>query len=856
MEMFNILSLNVRGLRDSKKRREIFRWLKRYYNGAKSIIFLQETHSVQQDVKTWEREWGSTIIMSHGTSNSKGVAILLPIKHDFDIESYNCDNEGRSVTLFIKHEQNEYCFINVYAPTQDHENDQLKFLDKLQTEIETNIAKKIVVGGDFNVCLESIDKSSDSLNSKPSDKLKQIMEEYDLLDIWRIRNPDMKRYTWRRHNPRTQSRLDFWLIGAELSYDVVNCDIMPSIKTDHSLITLKLENKKASIPGRGFWKFNANLLSDLDYIGFIKGFILMQLNDFKNVQNCSLKWELIKMEIRNATISYSKTQAYLRREYENELHSRYQEVHDLLEAQYVVEIHAEFMHIKDEIENINAIKTEGARIRSKAIYVEHNEKNSKFFINLEKKNACIKNITRLKLENDTEVIDTNSILDELSKFYQNLYGPNKYDTNYEKYFFQNQIPKISDGDTYLCDELITIDECTKALLSMKPNKSPGTDGLTVEFYRYFWNDIKALVYDSILSAFDSEILSFEQKRGVLRLIPKKGKDLTLIKNWRPISLLNTDYKLLTRILSSRLQKVLPSVISKDQSGYLKGRNIGINIRSIFDVIESAENNDSSTLLAFLDFEKAFDKLNWIFLQKTLQSFGFGQSFRKWVKIIYTDIESCIINNGATSQYFKLKSGIRQGCPLSALLFILCVEILAIEIKNNDKIQGINIGNTTFKITQLADDTTLFLKDIDSLQEALQLMIHFEKLSGLKLNDTKTEIFQVGPPLTTNYSLFKLKWEKERIYALGTWFYKDKNKSILETFEGRLKLISNILDIWSHRNLTWIGKITVIKTLCISRINYAICNIETPEWFLKQTKDLLEKFLWSSKPARVKNVGSL
>jgi hypothetical protein len=167
----------------------------------------------------------------------------------------------------------------------------------------------------------------------------------------------------------------------------------------------------------------------------------------------------------------------------------------------------------------------------------------------------------------------------------------------------------------------------------------------------------------------------------------------------------------------------------------------------------------SALLAFLDFEKAFDKLNWTFIQKTLQSFGFGPIFKQWVQILYNDSESCIINNGTTTKYFKIKSVVRQGCPLSALLFVLGVEILANSIRTNPNINGIRISDKTFKITQLADDTTLFLKDICSLKHELNILKFFEATSGLKLNSSKTEILQIGKPLTENYNLLGLKWEK-------------------------------------------------------------------------------------------------
>ena len=572
----------------------------------------------------------------------------------------------------------------------------------------------------------------------------------------------------------------------------------------------------------------------------------------KDMTNKSLKWELIKMEIRKATLAYSKTQASLNKEYENLLVIEYQELTEKIEKQQTEELEKKLLTVKDKLEKYNAVKAEGYRIRAKANHIEHNEKGSKYFISLEKHNANIKNITRLKLDDNTEVIEQKEILDELSSFYSKLYAESMYDDSNEKIFFTNLIPRIKMNEQLLCDEAINMEECTAALKKMKSNKSPGTDGLTAEFYQYFWLNIKVLVHESIKYAIENKQLSCEQRRGVLRLIPKKGKDLANVKNWRPISLLNTDYKILAHVLANRLQKVLPEVISKDQSGYLKGRNISTNIRSIFDIIDYVEKSNTSGLLAFLDFEKAFDKLNWTFIQKALSHFGFGLKFREYVSTLYTKIESCIINNGTTSKYFAIKSGIRQGCPLSALLFVIAVEILSIALKNDVSIQGFEIGNNTFKITQLADDTTLFLKNINSLKEAMTMLSFYKDISGLKLNKTKSEILQIGTPLTSNYSLFKLKWEKERIYALGTWFYKDYLKSIECTYQNRLECLQNLINTWSRRKLTWLGKITVIKTLCISKIIYAITSIEAPEWFIENVKAMLENFLWDNKPPRVKN----
>ena len=316
-------------------------------------------------------------------------------------------------------------------------------------------------------------------------------------------------------------------------------------------------------------------------------------------------------------------------------------------------------------------------------------------------------------------------------------------------------------------------------------------------------------------------------------------------------MLNTDYKLLAHALANRLQKILPGIISKDQNAYIKQRFIGFNIRTILDAIETTNSNQLKCLIIFLDFEKAFDKLNWSFIDKCLSAFGFGNNFKRWVSTMYTDISSCVINNGFTTPYFKLKCGIRQGCPLSALLFIIAAETLATSIRNNKNIKGITFNDHEVKLTQLADDTTLLLQDIRSLHTARNLLFMFHKSSGLKLNYSKTEILNIGHSYGNKENPFNLKWVKERVYALGTWFYKDIESSIVQNYETRFSSFQSILKTWKSRHLTLSGKITIIKSLALSKLNYCIMTLPTPKWFVEAVQQEINCFLWKNKPPRVK-----
>lgn len=152
---------------------------------------------------------------------------------------------------------------------------------------------------------------------------------------------------------------------------------------------------------------------------------------------------------------------------------------------------------------------------------------------------------------------------------------------------------------------------------MECNKTPGSDGLPAEFYKVFWNDISDLFLNSINYAYRIGQLSVTQRRGIIKLIPKKDAELNLIKNWRPISLLNCDYKIAAKAIANRFKQVIPNIISHDQTGFLKGRFIGENIRLIDGIIKHTAAKNIPGLLLFLDFEKAFDTVEWSFLQKNL-----------------------------------------------------------------------------------------------------------------------------------------------------------------------------------------------------------------------------------------------
>ena len=230
---------------------------------------------------------------------------------------------------------------------------------------------------------------------------------------------------------------------------------------------------------------------------------------------------------------------------------------------------------------------------------------------------------------DNIVVNPKDILLEEDKFYKELFQSKETNLVDNENLFKN-ITTLNHEEQSWCENEITVEELAKSLKELPNNKTPGSDGLSTDFYKFFWTDIKNYVYESIQSAFQTGTLSIEQRRGILNVIPKKDKDIRLLKNWRPISLLNTDYKILTKLLAKRLQKVIPSIVSTDQTGYIKNRYIGENIRTITDIIQYTALKNIPGILLQLDFEKAFDTISWNVLHQTLEQFGFGNDLKLYI----------------------------------------------------------------------------------------------------------------------------------------------------------------------------------------------------------------------------------
>ena len=239
---------------------------------------------------------------------------------------------------------------------------------------------------------------------------------------------------------------------------------------------------------------------------------------------------------------------------------------------------------QNELEKITEYHTKGAILRGKTRWYKEGERNTKYFLGLEKRHFNRKRITKLDI-GDKEITSDKSILQETRAFYENLYSSNitlTQDTASEKFFdrIDEKLIKLEDQQREPCEGILTKKECLQALKTMEKGKSPGCDGFPAEFYQVFWTDIADLHVNAINKAYREGILSITQRRGIISLLPKGTKSPLLLKNWRPITLLNCDYKFAAKAIAFRVKNVLPKIINNDHTGFLKNKFIGENIRLI------------------------------------------------------------------------------------------------------------------------------------------------------------------------------------------------------------------------------------------------------------------------------------
>uniref|UniRef100_A0A803J318 Reverse transcriptase domain-containing protein n=1 Tax=Xenopus tropicalis TaxID=8364 RepID=A0A803J318_XENTR len=403
------------------------------------------------------------------------------------------------------------------------------------------------------------------------------------------------------------------------------------------------------------------------------------------------------------------------------------------------------------------------------------------------------------------------------------------------------------------DNQITQLEIAEAIMSMPAGKSPGPDGFGIEWYRLHIRQLVPKLLETFMYAHENFLLPPSFSEATIIVLPKPGKEPTLCASYRPISLLNTEIKILAKILARRLTKVITTLVHPDQSGFMPSKSTTINIRRLYFNLQINHENGGSGLVVSLDTAKAFDSSEWPYLWEILTRLGFGPSFVKWIRLLYSKPVARIKVNEVLSSLITLTRGTRQGCPLSPLLFSLAIEPMAILIRQNPEIQGLKYKGTEEKISLYADDTLLYLADpLKSLETTLNTISLFGKFSGLQINWDKSQIL----PLTARASqsinpAINLKTVDTFKY-LGINIHKDPTNFISLNLQPLIQQMKNTLSRWSALPLTQIGRVNICKMIYLPKLLYVFTNSPCyiPKTTLRTIDRIQADFVWAKKAPTV------
>ena len=719
---------------------------------------------------------------------------------------------------------------------------------------------------------------------------------------------------WDRLQARNiqQARLDYFLVDNELRsfIELVGAAEPFNPEYDHRAILLKVDFCKVQ-RGAGYWKMNNALLDEPEYIDMVNSTIIRVVHDYQAIKpgvallskpqiramtpeergkidmslNAHQFLEFLLFSIKGETRKYgAKRQQNLRwkiEELEAEL-LKLKETTDIAE-QYNVHTGHSFTSLEEkqkaaaleqasakrkEKEKLEAHINQGAYVRTGQHWKCESEQGSKLFFQQEKWRGDQRYLGVLEVDSgigdgSTKLIESQpEIEEEIHRFYKELYRHRQAETSREDIrefmgegfeHFENICgKKLPITVQEKLQEPISQDEVMQALQKGQHGKAPGITGFTREFYKKFAEDLIAPIMKYIDFAENTGQLSEQQRQGVITLLPKGKKSKMALKNWRPITLLTTLYKIISGTIAARVKKVLPHIIGEDQKGFVDGRYMGEVTRTLYDTIHDAWHHQKKGVLLSIDFEKAFDSLSHDFVMQVMEVAGFGSRLKKWVKVLLSDFSSRVNHVGNLLKSIDLGRGARQGDPIASLLFVLCIEILLVAIRSNPRIEpytffkGLSHETITSKTEAFADDVTLTLPYKEtSLREAITMFNNFSKISGLTLNQGKTQVMVIGKQTDPSVKLapdLGLNWVNE-ITILGIKLYPDPEQMI-SNFDDKVDDIKQLLNRWTFRNLTVFGRIQIVKSLGLSKLTHVVQIVPNPPILI--IKDLQRKvndFIW-------------
>ncbi len=845
---------NCSGIRSSSSAQGKVDFLRTTICGPWDILILLETHhkniaDVQSTLNTFNNQYH--IVHTEAEEGDPYAGIIVFINKRFILLKENTLLSGRLINFTLRSSKNIYNISALYGYTGNKAT-QLKIInmtEKLLLHHQRSDCNVIL--GDFNFVENDLDRVSASrIGKNQSDKTlsppwEDFVSELDLTDPFRDKNPKRRMFSYIHTAHNAKSRIYRVYVSDYISSIIILYrHIHTPFTMAHKVVSFTL--KEGVERGPGFWKMNTSRLTDRAYQIIID----KTINDVLNlhVQDPIERWLIFIETVRIETQVYCQRKRFHERAIkllcERNIETLEQE--PLLATSPVLS--KQYEYYKSKLNEWTRDQISGYQTRIKAQpRFEPGEPNISFFSDLEKKTSNKKNICELRNSRGQLKHTTEDIKDTAIDYYTDLFSTKKTNAKATENLLKNVKKKISPSQRASLDQIVTLEELEKAVQKLQKGKSPGPDGIPAEFYQLFWDKIKHM-YLAFINAVKASCFPISKNVSVTTLIYKDRGEKSSLTNYRPIALMNVDVKILTKLLSMRLNFVLPSIIHESQTA-VYGRRIGDNVNLIRDLIDITNEVDEGAALLFIDQQKAFDRVDHNVLLKSLKQFGFGDDFISWIRILYSNAPTTLDINGFLTDKIPLKSGVRQGCPLSPLLYVIVIELLALQLRSNPNIIGFEVEGEKIISSHYSDDAVIKITQNRCFKEVYKDLKLYEQGTGAKINYDKTKGLWLGKwkhraddpfyDVYTNENE-KIKWTSTNVKYLGVYVGNDAPD--LHTFQDIIPKVKKRLNFWKPLALPVLSKARVIEIFHASKLWYAASFYPIPAHFEKEINDAFMDYI--------------
>jgi hypothetical protein len=859
-----VRTFNVRGVRKTPpsvpnaggSSTNVHQWIKSQRTDILSLTELQLNDDYLQqntrDLERLERAMGA-----HSARWSKHCCVLLSNPNlEFISTSIHLDGRVITTTIHCALTNLRWDICTIYGPApKDQRVDFFRSLILLP--FFTSPPLNFILMGDLNIRPHKFVKYmgfNDWITSRTSNCMSAGSD------------PPLSTFLSTSHG--TYATLDYIFASPSLARLISSPQYYFSACSDHDMIGVIFSPLPSSPIGKGTWRLNVRHLNDTNFRSGLDQALdkcAYQLQTCFHGLSKQEQWDRVKKKIKQYCISASIASTANKKELSEQYEADRRRLKGIAESTSSTEAEKKdaleaLPRCEEMLDIFTREKLEGMALRAGVRWQEEGERNTHFFFNSLKQKLRKRHIPGL-LDPTTGLLSETpeDMIQTATDFYSWLYTPDPSDQQATDQLLCHltSITPLQQQDNE--GLLAPLDEDTlDRMLKHTPKfRSPGKDGLPFELYPILLahSDIRALFLSVVNDALAHGLFPTTWLETIMILLFKKG-DASLLANWRPLSLINSDAKLFTKLLTNRLRPLLPQLIHPGQTGFMKGRFIADNGLVLSTVMDHCRVEGGQQIGVMLDFEKAYDRVNPDYLAAVLSKMGFAPRFIQTIKALFFQTQIHLNINGHIASGFTQGRGLRQGDPLSPLLFNIALEPLLQTLMHDPRLQGIS-SLTVLKIILMAyaDDVLLFLnnkKEWQCVQQVLQL---YKAASNGNINFHKTTAF----PLTTQHDKeleadlrgASLQWHDntsaEPLIYLG-YPVPICTSHINKYLDNLLQKITSSVKIHSQRYLSVLGKAILVNSLLLSRLWHALWVVSPPVTWFKEVVKVLKKFVLPNKPA--------